>query len=68
MVVWVGFPFSQVGDKAALSSWFPHTFFGASSVIHRRITEETPKKQRRNSLFGAAEKATWCGLGHAVIR
>ncbi|MCQ2301760.1 MAG: hypothetical protein MJZ94_03940 [Bacteroidales bacterium] len=57
----------QVGDKAALSSWFPHTFFGASSVIHRRITEETPKKQRRNSLFGAAEKATWCGLGHAVI-
>ena len=66
MVVWVGFPFSQVVDKAALSSWFPHTLFGVSFVIHRSITERTPKEQRRNSLFGAAEKATWCGLGHAT--
>ena len=44
MVVWVGLPFSQVVDKAALSSWFPHTLFGVSSVIHRSNPEQTPKK------------------------
>lgn len=65
MVVWVGFPFSQVVDKAALSSWFPHTLFGVSSVIHRSITEQTPNKPRRNSIVVAKEKATCCGFGHA---
>ena len=45
MVVWAGVPFGQVVDKAALSSWFPHTLFGVSSVI----TEESPKEPRRNS-------------------
>ena len=65
MVVWVGFPFSQVVDKAALSSWFPHTLFGVSSVLHRSITEQTPNKPRRNSIVVAKEKATCCGFGHA---
>ena len=57
MVVWVGFPFSQEGDKAALSSWFPHTLFGVSSVI----TEASPNEPRRNSIVVAKEKATRCG-------
>lgn len=64
MVVWVGFPFSQVVDKAALSSWFPHTLFGVSSVIHRSNPEQTPNKPRRNSIVVAKEKATCCGFGH----
>lgn len=61
MVVWAGVPFGQVVDKAALSSWFPHTLFGISSVIHRSNTERTPNKPRRNSIVVAKEKATWCG-------
>ena len=44
---------------------FAHFFrgsFGKSPKHHRSITEETPKKQRRNSLVGTEERAACLGF------